>query len=67
MVAFVAQRGLPVPVGVALFVEVWAYALIPLFAKSTSAAVLGLAVAFFANLQFGFGMPTCRPLLWPLG
>src|SRR5476649_847307 len=30
----------------------------PLFAKSKSAAVLGLAVAFFANLQFGFGMPT---------
>jgi peptidoglycan/LPS O-acetylase OafA/YrhL len=58
MIPFVPQRGLPVPVAAALFVEVWAYALMPLFAKSRSAAVLGLAVAFFANLQFGFGMPT---------
>jgi peptidoglycan/LPS O-acetylase OafA/YrhL len=58
MVPFVTQRGLPVPVAAALFVEVWAYALMPLFARSRSAAVLGLAVAFLANLQFGFGMPT---------
>jgi peptidoglycan/LPS O-acetylase OafA/YrhL len=56
MFPFVAQRGLPVPVAAALFVEVWAYALMPLFARHRSAAVLGLTVAFGANLQFGFGM-----------
>ncbi|WP_428488546.1 acyltransferase family protein [Rhodopila sp.] len=58
MVPFVSQQGLPVPVSAALFVEVWAYALMPLFAQSKAAAMLGLAVASFANLQFGFGMPT---------
>lgn len=58
MVPFVAQRGLPVPVAAALFVEVWAYVLMPLFAASRSAALLGLALAVCANLQFGFGMPT---------
>jgi peptidoglycan/LPS O-acetylase OafA/YrhL len=58
MVPFLPQQGLPVPVAAALFVEVWAYALMPLFASGKSAAVLGLAVAFFANLQLGFGMPT---------
>ena len=56
MIPFLPQQGLPVPVAAALFVEVWAYALMPLFAKSRSAAVLGLAVAVCANLQFGFGM-----------
>jgi peptidoglycan/LPS O-acetylase OafA/YrhL len=58
MIPFVSQQGLPVPVAAALFVEVWAYALMPLFAKSQAAALLGLAVALCANLQFGFGMPT---------
>jgi peptidoglycan/LPS O-acetylase OafA/YrhL len=58
MVPFLPQQGLPVPVAAALFVEVWAYALMPLFASGKSAAILGLAVAFFANLQLGFGMPT---------
>jgi peptidoglycan/LPS O-acetylase OafA/YrhL len=58
MIPFVAQRGLPVPVAAALFVEVWAYALMPLMAKSRAAALVALAVAFFANLQFGFGMPS---------
>ena len=61
MVPFVAQQGLPVPVAAALFVEVWAYALMPLFASSRGAAFLGLAVAICANLQFGFGMPTFIP------
>jgi peptidoglycan/LPS O-acetylase OafA/YrhL len=61
MVPFVAQRGLPVPVAAALFVEVWAYALMPLFASGRGAALLGLAVAICANLQFGFGMPTFIP------
>ena len=61
MVPFVAQQGLPVPVAAALFVEVWAYALMPLFASSRGAALLGLAVAICANLQFGFGMPTFIP------
>ena len=61
MVPFVPQRGLPVPVAAALFVEVWAYALMPLFASSRGAAILGLAVAISANLQFGFGMPTFIP------
>jgi peptidoglycan/LPS O-acetylase OafA/YrhL len=58
MIPFMPQRGLPVPVAGALFVEVWAYALMPLFASSRSAAILGLAVALGANLQFGFGMPS---------
>jgi hypothetical protein len=61
MVPFVAQQGLPVSVAAALFVEVWAYALMPLFASSRGAAFLGLAVAICANLQFGFGMPTFIP------
>ena len=51
MVPFVAQQGLPVPVAAALFVEVWAYALMPLFASSRGAAFLGLAVAICANLE----------------
>lgn len=55
MFPFVSQQGLPVPVAAALFVEVWAYALMPLFATNKSAAVLGFAVAFCANAQFGFG------------
>jgi peptidoglycan/LPS O-acetylase OafA/YrhL len=58
MFPFVSQQGLPVPVAAALFVEVWAYALMPLFASSRRAALLGLAVAVCANLQFGFGMPS---------
>jgi len=58
MVPFVTQQGLPVPVAAALFVEVWAYALMPLFAGSRGAACLGLALAVCANLQFGFGMST---------
>jgi peptidoglycan/LPS O-acetylase OafA/YrhL len=58
MFPFVGQRGLPVPVAAALFVEVWAYALMPLFASSQCAALLGLALAVCANLQFGFGMST---------
>jgi peptidoglycan/LPS O-acetylase OafA/YrhL len=58
MVPFAPVRGLPVPVAAALFVEVWAYALMPLFASSRAAAILGLAVAVGANLQYGFGMPS---------
>ena len=58
MFPFIGQQGLPVPVAAALFVEVWAYALMPLFAQSQAAALLGLAVACFANLQFGFGLST---------
>ena len=58
MLPFLPQQGLAVPVAAALFVEAWAYALMPLFASSRAAAVLGLLVAFCANLQFGFGMPT---------
>ncbi len=58
MLPFVAQQGLAVPVAAALFVEVWAYALMPLFATSQAAAFLGLAVAVAANLQYGFGMDT---------
>jgi peptidoglycan/LPS O-acetylase OafA/YrhL len=58
MFPFVSQRGLPVPVAAALFVEVWAYALMPLFASSRRAALLGLAVTVSANFQFGFGMST---------
>ena len=58
MVPFVSQQGLPVPVAAALFVEVWAYALMPLFASTRRAALLGLALAVCANLHFGFGMPT---------
>jgi peptidoglycan/LPS O-acetylase OafA/YrhL len=58
MFPFVAQQGLPVPVAAALFVEVWAYALMPWFAGSRGAALLGLALAVCANLQFGFGMST---------
>jgi len=58
MIPFVSQQGLPVPVAAALFVEVWAYALMPLLAQSKTAALAGFAVAFLANVQFGFGMPT---------
>jgi peptidoglycan/LPS O-acetylase OafA/YrhL len=56
MIPFVSQQGLPVPVAAALFVEVWAYALMPLFAQSKAAAYAGFAVSFFVNVQFGFSM-----------
>jgi peptidoglycan/LPS O-acetylase OafA/YrhL len=58
MFPFVTQQGLPVPVAAALFVEVWAYVLMPLFASSRGVALLGLALAVCANLQFGFGIST---------
>lgn len=58
MFPFVSQQGLPVPVSAALFVEVWACALLPLFARNKSAVILGLAVTVCANLQFGFGTRT---------
>ncbi|KAB0638886.1 acyltransferase family protein [Burkholderia stagnalis] len=61
MFPFVTQQGLPVPVSAALFVEVWAYALLPLFARDKYAALLGLAVAFFANVQFGFDTASFVP------
>lgn len=61
MLPFVPVRGLPVPVAAALFVEVWAYTLMPLFARARSAAWLGLAVSVCANLQFGCGMDSFVP------
>jgi peptidoglycan/LPS O-acetylase OafA/YrhL len=56
MIPFLPTRGLPVPVAAALFVEVWAYMLMPLFARNRSAAILGLAVTAAANLQYGFNV-----------
>lgn len=47
-------NGLLVPVAGALFVEVWAYMLMPFAAKSKSAAWLALILTFFANYQYGF-------------
>ncbi|NML14165.1 acyltransferase family protein [Azohydromonas caseinilytica] len=58
MVPFVSLPALPVPVAGALFVEVWVYALMPLFARSRHAAILALLVALAANQQFGFGVQT---------
>lgn len=55
MVPWLPQAGLPVPVAGALYVEVWAYALMPLFARSRPAALLGFLTALAANLQYGFG------------
>lgn len=46
--------GLLVPVAGALFVEVWAYMLMPFAAKSKSSAWLGLIITFFVNYQYGF-------------
>lgn len=48
------QSGLLVPVAGALYVEVGAYALMPFFAASRTAAILGCLIAFFVNFQFGF-------------
>lgn len=53
---FLPQTGLAVPVSGALAVEVGAYVLMPLFARSRSAALLAALVAFAANQQLGFGM-----------
>lgn len=47
-----------VPVAGALFTEVWAYMLMPLAAKSKSAAWLGLVVSAFANYNYGFDVGT---------
>ena len=48
-----AAGGLFVPVASALFVEVWAYALMPFMAYSRHAAILGFLVALAANAQYG--------------
>ncbi len=57
MVPFGAQNHL-VPVAHALFVEVWAYMLMPFTARSKSAAWLGLILTFLLNCQIGFGSAT---------
>lgn len=46
--------GLFVPVAGALFVEVWAYMLMPFAAKHKSSAWLGLIICMFANYHYGF-------------
>lgn len=61
MVPWLPQSGLPVPVAGALYVEVWAYALMPLFARSRSAALLGTLGALAANLDLGFGLDSFVP------
>ncbi len=45
--------GLYVPVASALFVEVWAYALMPFMARSKHAAILAFLITLAANLQYG--------------
>jgi len=56
MAAFLPYKGLPVPVASALFSEVAAYMLMPLFARSKSAAILAAVITFAANWQLGFSM-----------
>lgn len=54
MIFFLPRDGLPVPVASALFVEVGAYMLMPLFARSKSAAILAAIITFVANWQLSF-------------
>jgi peptidoglycan/LPS O-acetylase OafA/YrhL len=54
MIPFLPVPGLPVPVAGALFVEVWAYALMPLLARSRGTAWAALLIALAANQQYGF-------------
>lgn len=61
MIALLPQSGLLVPVAGALFVEIAAYALMPLFATSRAAAVLGVILAFLMNFQLGFDTQTFAP------
>jgi peptidoglycan/LPS O-acetylase OafA/YrhL len=61
MIFFLPQSGLAVPVAAPLFVEVAAYALMPLFARSKSAAILAVIIAFAANCQYGFAMASFLP------
>ncbi len=58
MFPFGPQPALPVPVAGALFVEVWVYVLMPLFARSRHSALLALLVALAANQQYGFAVDT---------
>ena len=48
-----AVGGLFVPVASALFVEVWAYALMPFMAYSRHAAILGFLITLAGNIQYG--------------
>lgn len=47
-----------VPVAHALYVEVWAYMLMPFAAKSKTAAWLGFVIVFLLNYQIGFSLDT---------
>lgn len=57
MIPFDTNREL-VPVAHALYVEVWAYMLMPFAAKSKTAAWLGLVLVFLLNYQTGFSIDT---------
>lgn len=50
-----------VPVAHALYVEVWAYMLMPFAARSKTAAWLGLIIVFLLNCQIGFHYDTFAP------
>ena len=52
MVPFFTE-GLYVPVASALFVEVWAYGLMPFMARSKHATMLAFLITMFANIQYG--------------
>jgi peptidoglycan/LPS O-acetylase OafA/YrhL len=56
LLSFLPLEQVPIPVSWALSLEVCAYALMPLFAKSRHASILGFVLALSANLGSGFGM-----------
>ena len=58
MVPFLAEGALYVPVASALFVEVWAYALMPLMARSRHASILAFLITLAANIQYGISPET---------
>lgn len=57
MIPFGTHKEL-VPVAHALYVEVWAYMLMPFAARSKTAAWLGLIIVFLLNYQIGFSVET---------
>lgn len=57
LVPFLPHDGLPMPVSVALSVELAAYCLMPFSAASRSAAWLGLIISALLNLKLGLNIP----------
>lgn len=56
MVFFLPHKPGPIPIAWALYLEVAAYALMPLLAKSRGAAILAFIMALVANMETGFSM-----------